>query len=130
MAEVILRSMTDSDRAFILDSAWRSIRNHPATEDCTPAQLGGLISPLLDSWHTCVAATQDAPDVILGWLCHRDHRVVAWAYVKPWARGKGVLRALMADSGIGAHFEVVFPVATRLRSLSPRWRPYLALGTA
>ena len=130
MAEVILRPMAESDRAFILDSAWRSIRNHPATEHCTPAQLGGLLVPLLDRWPTLVAASESVPDVILGWLCHRDARVIAWAYVKPWARGKGVLRALLADAGIGPQFECVFPVATRLRSLSPRWRPYLALGAA
>ena len=128
MAEVILRQMVDGDRAFILDSAWRSIRSHPATEQCTAAQLGRLMSPLLDSWQTLVAADVGAPDMILGWLCHRASNAVAWAYVKPWARGKGVLRALLADAGIGAQFECVFPVATRLRSLSPRWRPYLALG--
>lgn len=78
VAEVILRPTVDGDRAFILDSFWRSVREHPAAAEVTPAQLGGLLAPLLDSWPTIVAADVAAPGVILGWLCHRDSRVVAW----------------------------------------------------
>jgi hypothetical protein len=90
-------------------------------------QVGALLSPLLDAWRTTVAVDPERPAVILGWLCARDERTVAWGFTKPWARGTGVLRALLGLAGVGDGFDIVFPVAMRLRSLRPRWRPYLVL---
>jgi hypothetical protein len=128
VAEVLLRRAGPGDRPFILDSAWRSICEHPAAEDVAPAQIGELLVPLLDRWTAMVASPADTPDAILGWLCYRDPSTVAWGFTKPWARCKGVMAALAAHAGIGYSFSVVFPVATRLRTMAPRWRPYLVLG--
>lgn len=129
MGKVIIRPAEQVDRAFILDSAWRSIKEHPAAEDCTPGQIGALLDPLLDAWTTTIACASTDEFVILGWLCRRDEKTVAWGYVKPWARGRGVMLALSQDAGVGlgAAFQIAFPVARRLRRLSPLWRPYLVL---
>lgn len=126
-APIIIRPGEASDHAFMLDSAWRSMRAHPATEDMAPAQIGNLLAPLLNSWQTLVAADPDHPQVIHAWLCFQDAQTVAWGYTKPDRRRKGAMRALVSAAGIQPKFDMPFPSTVYFARWRPRWRPYLVV---
>lgn len=126
-APVLIRPAEAGDLSFMLDSAWRSMRAHPATDMLAPHQVGELLAPLLAGWETLVAADPDYPQVILSWLCFRDHKTVAWAYTKPHHRKRGALRSLAAVAGLEREFDMPFPSTVRFVQWRPRWRPFLVL---
>lgn len=127
MASILIRQLEPGDRAFVLDSAWRSIREHPYARAVSPHVFSDLLTPFLDTWQTVVAADDDAPQVIHAWLCYRDANRVAWGFTKPDRRQRGIMRALLAHASIATAFEVLFPTQTHFERLRPRYRPYLAL---
>lgn len=128
MASVLIRPMDPDDRNFILDTAWRSIREHPAAQGVHPRVFSALLEPLLEKWTTLVVVDDESPRVIHAWLCYEGPTRVAWGFTKPDRRHKGIMRALLAHAGIAEAFEVLFPTVVEFERLRPRWRPYLVFA--
>jgi hypothetical protein len=128
-AEILIRPFSETDRAFVIDSAWRSICEHPAVGRDVAPVIRRLFPSLLDDWRTIVAADVDRPHVIYSWLCLRDPDLLAWGFTVPGQRKKGAMRALAVEAGLAREFTTLFPIKRRLANYKPRWRPYLVLGS-
>lgn len=133
MASILIRPFEPVDRmehGFVMDSAWRSIREHPACSGVNPRVFADLIEPLLTRWTTIIAADDESPRVIHSWLCYQGPHRVAWGFTKPDRRHRGIMAALRQHARVEPTFELLFPTLVAFERLRPRWRPYLALEAA
>ena len=130
MTSILIRPFEPGDHSFVLDSAWRSIREHPAAQAVNPRMFADLIEPFLTHWTTLVAADDESPRVIHSWLCYQTPHRVAWGFTKPDRRHRGIMAALRQHAGVTSTFELLFPTLVDFERLRPRWRPYLALEAA
>lgn len=130
-----IRTATAADAPHILDSFARSYATSAFAAGLGPEALRALLKPLLARWQTLVAVAADDADHILGWLCYRDARTVAYVHVKRWFRGRGVARALAAAAGLELGRPLTTPFVhtraeMRVRGLSTVFRPFLVVEEA
>lgn len=106
MASITLRPYEPADRGFVVMSFVRSF-GRSAYGTGTPAQvLIDLLEPLLIAWTTTMAVAPNGE--LLGWLCARAPDRVAWLFVKPEFRRRGVARVLLDLMGVGKQLEAAF----------------------
>ena len=137
-ARIALRPFCNADRHFVTDSFLKSFGRSAYAEGLDGRQIIDLIEPLLITWDVLVAADPDEPEEMLGWLCSKGTNLVAWLYVKPTVRRKGVGRALLSRAGIGPVvsapfvptklFDRPFLAEARARGFDTRFRPFLAMA--
>ena len=108
---MIIRDIRDTDRAFVLDSWWRSwcddfCRSY-RIQDFGVWIVGegmiGLVRALIDARgvRVRVACDDDDTDTIAGWAVTQDG-VGLWGFVKIPLRRTGVWAALAADAEVKA----------------------------
>jgi GNAT superfamily N-acetyltransferase len=139
MAKIVIRSSVAQDRPYLIDSFVRSYRSNSAYAQGVHGELlVGLVEPLLALWNVAVAADIE-DDTILGWICWRDAKTVAWIKVKEGVNGKGIARALLRHAGVQCPSEIACPFLptahqfareAERRGYTLRFRPYLALQAA
>jgi hypothetical protein len=63
-----------------------------------------VLADLLERGARLLVATGRDPDLLVGWACALGDQVVVWAYTRATAgavsRGRGVMRALLAELGV------------------------------
>ena len=136
-AEIGLRPMEPEDRGFVVKSFLTSYGRSHYAAGVPGAVLVELLDPMLIVWPTTLAVAPDGE--LLGWVCGKDGNL-AWVFVKPDFRGRGVARALLAHAGVGR--QVTMPFAptkgpggksfaayVRGKGLTVHFRPYLPLVT-
>lgn len=134
-AELVIRAAVPGDAPHILDSFARSYATSAFAEGLSPETIRALLKPLLARWQTLVAAAPDDAEHILGWICFRDPRTVAYVHVKAWCRNKGVARALLRQAGV-PKAPVVTPFAhsranlLRAAGYPTTFRPFLVVEEA
>jgi GNAT superfamily N-acetyltransferase len=135
MASISLRPYETKDRGFVIMSFVRSYGRSAYATGVPAAVLIDLLDPLLIAWDTTVA---EAPDgELLGWICSRPGRL-AWLFVKPEFRRRGVARALLERAEVGRTLDAPFVPTkapdgssfaswSRARGYTVHYRPYLPL---
>lgn len=137
MASISLRPYEAArDRGFVIMSFVRSFGRSAYATGVDAAVLIDLLDPMLIVWPTTVA---EAGDELLGWLCAKAPDHVAWLYVKPDFRRRGVARALLDHAEIGKQVSTPFMPTksidertsfhafTKARGYQVHFRPYLPL---
>lgn len=122
-----IRAYVDADWPLVMDSAQRSIRKHPIAKNLCAGEVVFLLAPMLKKWNALVAVDPET-GVGLGWLVYRDPGLVAWGFVKPWYRRKGVMRGLAEHAAIASGFDLVFPTNLKFRAWRPRFRPFALIA--
>lgn len=129
MADIEIRAGVKSEHALVLATFCRGFSEAPAARDVPWSVLGDLMGRLLARWALLVAFEPDEPGEVLGYLVHDGPRRVAWLYVKPPYRGRGVARALLGAGEIqrgdveSPFVPSAYAMGGRFRLLSRPWLP-------
>jgi GNAT superfamily N-acetyltransferase len=135
-ASIALRPYRETDRHFVTDSFLHTFGRSAYAEGVEARVLIDLLEPLLITWTTTCAVDPDDDTEILGWCCYRAPDLIAWLFVKPFARRAGVARALMTHAGVGKFllcpfvptklFDQPFQAQAAKLGYRVRFRPFLA----
>lgn len=99
--QVGLRLAEDSDRPFIVQTWWKSLKDPPSFDSQIPSGMFKKyqipkINSILDGCHTLIAHNAADEDQILGYLCCEKHLpVIHYLYVKSLYTDFGVARTLL-----------------------------------
>lgn len=143
-AEVTVRPYVVGDRIFVTDSFLRSFGRSAYAEGVDARDLIDLLEPLLIAWDVKVA---ESGGELLGWVCTKAPDVVAWLYVKPFVRRRGLARVLLDAAGLARTasgalrtvlapfvptklFEEPFQGVAKRHGYNVRFRPFLARAAA
>jgi GNAT superfamily N-acetyltransferase len=123
----ITRPATFDDHPFIVVTWSKSVRQHAMYANGMTREVAADLLPC--SWNILVACHPEEPFVVLGWVIFRDSRTVAWTYVRPEVRGRGIARQLWHDAGIDRNATIEAPFRTRnMTGWRIKWRPWITLS--
>lgn len=126
---LIVRPAVQDDLGFFLVTFAKSLRDVCGYAAGVSQDVVHDLFPWL--WTTLVVCDDEEPTVVLGWVTYRDPATVAWIFVRPEVRRRGIAKMLLGAASVDLGAPIATPFAPTRGWLSRRalltFRPWCAL---